>query len=110
MEVYFECNLDSDRMSIFHRRLEAPFPGCLDGLFVEAHTERVGDANVGGTSASIDHQHEGAGALVFRFAGLFREFRIDLEDYTRRAYTAAHVEDPTAGAATLTGTKSWTFA
>jgi hypothetical protein len=106
VEVYFYCDFDSHRMTVFHGGLELPGSDCFDGLFVETHAKAAQDADVAGTAIGSDNQAESTDTLVLRFASFFGKFRLGRINLARRRDAAAHMEDASTGAATFARTKT----
>src|ERR1035441_10953320 len=110
MEVDFDCDLDPDWVTVLHGRLELPVLDGLHGLFVEAHAEAAQNADVAGTAIGSDDQAEGTDALVFRFASLFRKFRLGGINLARRGKAAAPAKDASTGTTAFGRAEPWAFA
>src|ERR1700681_343431 len=93
-------------MAVFHGGLELPVLDGVDGLFIEPHTQAAQDADVAGTAVGSYDEAEGADALVFRFASLFRKLRLRRINLAWRGNAAAYVKYASAGAAALAWTKA----
>src|SRR5580698_6202879 len=104
MEIDFDSHLDLHRMAILHPWLKAPGLDCLESLFVQSHAQRVHHSKVGGAAVGIDHNHQRANSLVFRFAGFLGELRIRREDWPRWSHS------PTGAVNTAANTLIFTWA
>src|ERR1700757_1736056 len=110
MEVDLNRNRNRHRMTVFHRRLKLPVLYGFDRFFIEAHAQTGLNTNLARPSIDAHDQRQRADALELCLAGFFREFRLRLINPSRRRNSSADMEDPSAGAAALSRTKSRTFA
>src|ERR1700722_10868644 len=108
MEVDFDRDFHSNRMTVFHSRFKLPVLHCLHGLFVEAHTKAAEHANICGSAIDSDDQAERADALIFGFAGFFGKFRFGRENLPWRRNAATDMENSAAGAAAFAWAKAGT--
>jgi hypothetical protein len=70
-------DLDCDRMSLVHSRLEPVLTHRFDGLFVKTHPQMTDDANVLGIPLRVDNELDLHIALQICDSGLLCEFRLD---------------------------------
>src|SRR5579871_5089609 len=110
MEIDFDRDLHAHRVTIFHGRLEDPILYGFDRLFIQPHSQAAQHANLTWSAVGADDQAKSAGPLIFRLAGFFGEFRVDLVNHPRRGNSTADVEDAATNPAAFTRTKSRSFA
>src|SRR5450432_2607693 len=83
-------DLHSYRHPIFHPRRKLPSPYRLDGLFIQAHAQRLLHSDLARPPIGTDHHPEHDRTLVLRLPGFVGVLGIRVVNWSRRRYPSAH--------------------
>src|SRR6476660_7877734 len=89
----FDVHLHCNGTTVFFGGIELPGLYALDGLFIQAHTQRAHHAGIMystvGAYDDIQHHH----ALILGLPRLFRKLWFGCKDRTRRTHAVTHMKD-----------------
>ena len=105
-EGYFDSGCYVDRGSVLGAGAELPLPHRLDGLFIQAESQRLDDSDIPHSAIPLHDHIQYHGALVLCFPGLLGILGINLEYDRRSTDSSANAEDTAANPAALSGANS----